>query len=55
MSKQEEFTKAFELINSCSATIACGCEYNKIDAEYLLGACKNYIRKFYEYEEKSPE
>lgn len=44
MTTSEEFQKAMELVNSCKATIKCGCKYDKDQAEQLAYICKWYLK-----------
>lgn len=46
MTTQEEFRKAVELVNSCTATLQCGCTMEDLSCFYsdsLYFSCKKYM------------
>lgn len=51
MTTQEEFRKAIELINSCTATLNCGCtmdEESNFYSDSLFFSCKKYMAAYRE-------
>lgn len=51
MNTEQEFRKAVELINSCTATLQCGCNMDDVSYFYsdsLYFSCKKYMAAYRE-------
>lgn len=46
MTTKQEFDLAYEVVNSCTATIQCGCSFDENDAYMLREACERFIAAF---------
>lgn len=52
MTTEQEFRKANELVNSCIATLQCGCEMTEESnfcCDSLYFSCKRYMTAYKEY------
>lgn len=46
MTTKQEFDLAIQIVQSCTATLQCGCAFDEDDAVLLRRACNRFITAF---------
>lgn len=44
MTTKEEFDEAIKLLVSCTASVACGCEIDDLQADWLEFKCRSFMK-----------